>query len=173
MKPMAEDLSAERQAARDAVERFAPVTIAWAFEAEPASPKPLLNFYIDGVKTCNLFMLILGEHLTNPVRAEVQVASDYRRPMLVFCKDGSARRPEAGDLLRSLDVKYDSFANAVELQQKVRMSLGHRLLSLIRGEDAAPGQLGDRIARLRGFARQRRTVRILPTVPTCNTIRSP
>jgi hypothetical protein len=45
-----EDLFVEREAARAAVEHFAPITTAWAFESEPASSKPLLDFYIDAVK---------------------------------------------------------------------------------------------------------------------------
>jgi hypothetical protein len=53
------------------------------------------------------------------------------------------------------------------LQEKVRVSLGNHLLGLIRGEPPSTGQLGDRIARLRGFARQRRMVSLLPTVPAC------
>src|SRR2546422_11356796 len=68
---------------------------AWAFEAEPASPKPLLNFYLDAVKPCDVFLLIVGQHVTRPVGDEVQVAVDYRKPMLVFCKEVSTRDPEA------------------------------------------------------------------------------
>ena len=59
----------------------------------------------------------------------------------MFCKAGTARQPEAEDLLRSLNLKYDSFANAAELTQRIRVSLGHHLLSLIRGEATAVGQL--------------------------------
>ena len=44
-----EDLVSEREAARAAVEHFAPITTPWAFEAEPASAKLLLDFYIDAV----------------------------------------------------------------------------------------------------------------------------
>src|SRR5579862_1700633 len=109
MNPAIEDLAAERQVARAAVERFAPVTVAWAFEAEPASPKPLLDFYLDGVKTCDSFLLILGQHVTPPVRQELQVAQDYRKPMLVFCKQVPERAPDTQELLRTIDVKYDPF----------------------------------------------------------------
>jgi Domain of unknown function (DUF4062) len=167
MNPATEDLTAERTAARVAIERFVPITVAWAFEAEPASPKPLLDFYLGAAKTCDLFLLILGKHVTKPVRDEVQVACDYRKPMLVFCRDVASRQADARGLLRTLDLKYDAFMNAVELQEKVRLALGNHLLSLIRGESATTGQLGDRIARLRGFARQRREVSILPTIPAC------
>jgi len=160
-----EDLTAERQAARAAVEHFAPVTQAWAFEVEPASTKPLLASYLDEVKACDLFLLILGEHLTPPVNEEVGVARDYNKRMLVFCKDVPLRVPEADQLLRTLDCKYDRFTNAVELQDKIRRALGNHLLTLTQRDAAAGNQLGDRLARLRGFSKERRLVQILPTVP--------
>jgi hypothetical protein len=167
MNPSIEDLAAERQVARTAVERFAPMTVAWAFEAAPASSKPLLDFYLDAVKTCDAFLLIVGQHVTPPVREEAQVALDYRKPMLVFCKEAVVRAPKTQELLRMLDVKYDPFTNPVELQEKVRVSLGHHLLGLIRGEPVLTDQLGFRLARLRAFARERKTVSIVPTVPGC------
>jgi hypothetical protein len=119
-----EDLTAEREAARSAVERLAPITVAWAFEAEPASTKPLLDFYLGAVKTCDVFLLIVGEQATKPVHDEVQVARDYRKPMLVFRKEVVAVTADAEGLLRSIHVKYDAFTNAVELREKIRVSLG-------------------------------------------------
>jgi hypothetical protein len=129
-----EDLSAERQVVKSAVERSSPITVAWAFEAEPASPKPLLDFYLDAVKTCDAFILILGQRLTKPVRDEVQVALDYRKPMLAFCKRVQQRDPESEELLRAMDVKYDLFANAVELHEMIRQSIGGHLLEIVRGQ---------------------------------------
>jgi Domain of unknown function (DUF4062) len=167
MNTAIEDLGAERVAARTAIERFAPITVAWAFEAEPASPKPLLEFYIGAAKECDLFLLILGEYATNPVRDEVQVACDYRKAMLVFCKDVADRQPEAHGLLRSFDLKYDRFTDAMDLHGKIRVALGYHLLHLIRREEPSNNRLGDRLARLREFKRSRREVRIIPTVPVC------
>jgi len=167
MNQAIEDLSAERQVVKSAVERFSPITVAWAFEAEPASPKPLLDFYLDAVKTCDAFVLIVGQNLTKPVQNEVQVALDYRKPMLAFCKRVAQRDPEAQDLLQAMDVKYDLFANAVELHEMIRQSLGGHLLGIVRGQLALEVQLGDRLAQLRGFARQHRVVSIFPTIPIC------
>src|SRR5258708_39785619 len=126
-----EDLLGEREAMRSAVEHFAPITTAWAFESEPASPKPLLDFYIDAVKTSDLFVLVLGQHLTKPVKDEYDAARDHGKSMLVFCKDQPSRDAEVSELLRSLNTKYDSFVNAVELREKIRRSLGMEFLSLI------------------------------------------
>jgi hypothetical protein len=48
-------------------------------------------------------MLVIGRHATKPVRDEAQVAADYRKPVLVFCKDIAERQPETEELLRMLD----------------------------------------------------------------------
>jgi hypothetical protein len=162
-----EDLFAERAAARAAVDQFAPMTTAGAFESEPASVKPLLDFYIDAVKTSDLFVLILGQHLTKPVRDEYDAARDHGKSMLVFCKNMPSRHAEASELLRSLNAKYDDFVNAVELREKVRKSLGMQILGLIRNESGDAIRAGDRIAQLRRYSRDQFAVRILPLVPRC------
>lgn len=77
MNPAIEDLLNEREAAQRAVEQFAPITKPWAFEAEPASSKPLLDFCLGAVRTCDLFVLIVGQCVTDPVKAECQTARDY------------------------------------------------------------------------------------------------
>jgi hypothetical protein len=162
-----EDLLAEREAARAAVEHFAPITVPWAFETEPASAKPLLEFYIDAAKTCDLFVLIVGQRLTKPVKDEYETARDHAKPILVFCKAGLTRDADTGDLLRSLNAMYDSFANATELREKIRRSLGLHVLSVIRHEeDQGAIKLGDRIARLRTYTRNQRELKIVPTVPS-------
>ena len=162
-----EDLIAEREQVRSAVEHFAPATEAWAFEAEPASAKQLLDFYIDAVKTSDLFVLVLGQHLTKPVQDEYNAARDHGKPILAFSKHVVSREANAVELLRTLDSKYDSFTNAVELGEKVRRALGSHMLSLIRGDVSARIQPGDGLARLRVYAREGVSLRILPMVPPC------
>src|SRR5882672_343418 len=98
-----EELFAERESARAAVEHFAPITTPWAFESEPASSKPLLSFYIDAVKTSDLFLLILGKHLTKPVKDEYDAARDYGKSLLVFCKTELSRDADVTALLKSLN----------------------------------------------------------------------
>lgn len=174
MNRATEDLLAEREAARDAVDHFAPITAPWAFEDEPASAKPLLDFYINGVKSSDLFVLLIGARLTPPVKAEFDTARDHGKPMLVFAKAVPSREPDADQLLHSADVKYDTFVNATELREKLRRSLGGHLLTLIRGDGEQAFGTGDRLAQLRAYARNRTLVRILPMIPDCqcNTFRA-
>jgi Domain of unknown function (DUF4062) len=167
MNRATEDLLAEREAARGAVDHFSPITTPWAFEAEPASPKPLLDFYINGVKSSDLFVLLIGARVTEPVKAEFDTARDHGKPMLLFAKVVSSREPEADQLLYSANVKYDSFVNATELREKLRRSLGVHLLTLIRGDGEQSFGPGERAAQLRGYARNYTPVRILPMIPDC------
>jgi hypothetical protein len=165
MNRATEDLLAEREAVRGAVDHFGPVTIPWAFEAEPASPKPLLDFYINGVKSSDLFVLLVGAQMTEPVKAEFETARDHGKPMLVFAKALPSREPDADRVLHSANVKYDTFVNATELREKLRRSLGIHLLALIRGDGEQSFSPGDRLAQLRAYARNYTPVRILPMVP--------
>ncbi len=167
MNRATDDLLAEREAARGAVDHFGPITTPWAFEVEPASPKPLLDYYINGVKSSDLFVLLIGARLTPPVKAEFDTARDHGKPMLVFAKDVPSREPEADQLLHSANVKYDTFVNATELREKLRRSLGVHLLTLIRGDAEQSIGPGDRAAQLRGYARNYTPVRILPMIPDC------
>ena len=160
-----EDLVSEREAARAAVEHFAPITTPWAFEAEPASAKLLLDFYIDAVKSSDLFVLVVGQCITKPVKDEYDAARDHGKPMLVFAKTVASREQDADQLLHSANVKYDAFANATELREKVRRALGNHILALIRGDGEAYFRPGDRLAQLRAYARNYTPVRILPMVP--------
>jgi len=167
-----EDLLAEREAARGAVEHFAPITTAWAFEAEPASPKPLLDFYIDGVKSSDLFVLIVGHHMTTPVKDEFDTARDHGKPMLLFAKTVETRDPDASQLLHSANVKFDKFANATELREKIRRAVGDHVLRLIRGDGNEPLRPGDHLARLRAYSQTGTLVKILPLVPATTQYRN-
>ena len=167
MNRSTEDLLAGREAARAAVEHFAPLTVPWAFEAEPASPKPLLDVYICAAKTSDLFVLIVGQRITKPVKDEYDTARDHGKPMLLFAKAVASRKPEAEQLLGSANVKYDTFVSAAELREKIRQSLGIHLLTLIRGDGEQSFRSGDRLAQLRAYARNYTPVKILPMVPDC------
>ncbi|HPT28267.1 MAG TPA: DUF4062 domain-containing protein, partial [Bryobacteraceae bacterium] len=151
MNRSVEDLIAEREVARRAVENFSPITQAWAFEAEPASSKPLLDFYLDAVKTCDLLVMILGAKITKPVLAEYETAIEYQRPVLAFFKGVSERESGVEELRAKLDAKWDGFENATELYEKIRRALGSEMLRLVRGEEIDANRPGDRLARLRAL----------------------
>jgi Domain of unknown function (DUF4062) len=160
-----EDLLAEREAARAAIEHFAPIATAWAFETEPASPKPLLEFYIDAVKTSDLLVLILGQRVTKPVKDEYTAARDHNKPVLAFFKTVPSREPDADAIRTAFHAKYEGFDNAVELKERVRRALGLHLLGIVRGDEGQASRQGDRVARLRKFEREHRELKLSPTIP--------
>lgn len=124
MNPDREDLRPEREAAKAAIERFSPISTAWAFEHATVSSQPLLDFYLEAVKACDLLILIVGEEMTEPVRQEFITARDHGKPILVFRKSVSQRTPEAEAILREADKKYDDFADAAELARKIAIRSG-------------------------------------------------
>jgi len=162
-----EDLTAERNAAKDGVDSFAPIACTWAFESEPASSKPPRDSCIDAVKQCHVLALILGRVLTPVTKDEYDTARDYQKPILVFCKDVPARDPETLELLRGLDVKYAPFREAADLGPKVREAVGQQIRQWVRSDSSEEGSLGDRLAQLRAFKRAGTKVRVTPLIPPC------
>jgi len=163
--PEVDDLAEERRAVCSAVAQFPDVAKPWVFEDAPASSQRLADYYLDEVKRCDLFLLIVGRCVTKQVRAECQTALDYERPMLVFRKEVANREPSVEDFLRSLDVKYDSFSDARNLEALVRRGLGQELLSRIRDRSVARDSRVHILAALRRAMREKRNISISPIVP--------
>jgi hypothetical protein len=164
MRRSLEDLSAERESARAAVEHFDPIACAWAFENEPASTKRLRDSYIDEVKTCDLMVLIVAHCVTPAVRDEFDTARDYNKGILAFAKEAAEREPDALEMLRMLDAKYDRFTSAEDLGPKVRHAVGLEIRRRAEPE-VATGVRGDHLAYLRELKRTGRLIRIAPMIP--------
>ncbi len=163
----AEDLSAERAVTLQVLESLQPVVEPWAFERAPASSKRLHDSYIDEVKNCDVFVLILGSVLTPAVQEEFETARDHGKALLVFPKNVSDRQPEAQALLGAIDAKYDRFLTTEELRGKLRVALGHEILRRTKGEGLLAAE-GDSVpATLRKYASARQRVRVSPLVPAC------
>ena len=99
-------MEAERQAAQTAAQAI-PVTRPWLFEYSPASSLPLAESYLSKVRTCDIFVLLLGDTVTDPVKLEMETAQGADKPLLVFL-DAGAPQPVV-DSARSLGVKYAIF----------------------------------------------------------------
>ncbi len=149
-----EDLIAEREQVRSAVERFAPATAAWAFEAEPASAKPLLDFYIEAVKISDLFRPCARPTPHKASSGRIQCGPGSRQAHSGIQQAGSFERSQCRGVAAHTEQQVRAFTNAVELGEKVRRALGFHMLSLIRGDASARIQPGDGLARLRAHARE-------------------
>ena len=60
------ELLEERKAVKEAIEAL-PLTRPWVFESTPASADPLESSYLDKVKECDIFILLLGKGISEPV----------------------------------------------------------------------------------------------------------
>lgn len=120
----------ERDVVQEAVESIQ-ITRAWRFEKTPASSESAEDAYLSKVRSCDLFILVIGTLDRPAVRREYQVALETKRPILAFVE--KAQRPPALDeLVGSVGCKYRAYSSLAELKSAVRASVadeitrGHR-----------------------------------------------
>ena len=133
-------LLAERRAVGEALAAV-PLTRPWAFECTPASADPLEESYLDKVGECDLFILLLGQNITDPVRKEWQTASVTVKPRLVFLKK-CHRSLEAQTFVEAIDVKWVEFATTDELRRQVQEAVTDELIKGYRRYRLRPRDLG-------------------------------
>ncbi len=87
-----EDLGPERSEVIKTVKDYSPTT-PWAFEHTPASDLSAEDYYLRGVNDCHLFILLLGEQVTDAVRNEYNKAVELKKPIFSFVKDVQRSMP--------------------------------------------------------------------------------
>jgi hypothetical protein len=143
------ELADERYAAKEAVEAI-PFTRPWVFEYTPASTDPLEESYLVKVRECDLFILLLGQNITDPVRKEWQTAVAAGKPRLVLLKKGE-RNPEAQAFVKTIDVKWAEFATLNDLKRQVQEAVTDELIRSYRRyrlQSRDLGPLGEFLERL-------------------------
>lgn len=156
-----EDLLEERKVVREVVESHKFLK-AWAFEKAPASFEDLDESYLRNVDECDIFVVIVGAEASNAVAAEVQRAKQKNKPILVFAKAVSNRKPMAQVLLDNVGKKYAPFKTVEELQQAVKDAIEHALVIGVRSlSTTGRTPLGD----LRHLAEKKIHFHIQPMVP--------
>jgi len=142
-------MAAERQAAQVAIQAI-PLSRPWAFEHSPASSKPLAESYLSHVRGCDIFVLLLGAGVTDPVKAEVQTAQAAGKPLLVFL---SAQAPAGvADYARSLGVKYATYTDADSLAAALAEAVSDELITGYRRHSVPPtdwGRIGEFVERVK------------------------
>jgi hypothetical protein len=94
--------------------------VPWAFERTPASSEDLQESYLRPVEECDLFILIIGAQVTEPVIAECLRAKEQDKHILVFVKKVERRSQAVQLLLKQIDKKYAPFGSPEELTQQVK-----------------------------------------------------
>ena len=133
------DMRAEREAAEAAI-RAIPLSRPWVFEHSPASALLLAESYLRKVRECDIFVLLLGATLTDPVKREVETAQAAGKPLLVFL---SASAP--ADVIayaQALGVKYATYQDTSDLAANVAEAVGDELITGYRRYRVPPGDLG-------------------------------
>jgi TatA/E family protein of Tat protein translocase len=133
MDPQCEDLRAERVAAKKAIEAFPQLTRAWRFEDSPASPETAGRVYLNKVKECDIFVLVLGEEITRPALREYATARKYGKPRLVFlkrCERTSATQAFVEKIRK--EVKYVEFNTSDDLDRQIWIAVATFLIQQAR-----------------------------------------
>jgi hypothetical protein len=139
-------MEAERAAARAAIQAI-PLTRPWLFEFSSASSLPLAESYLSKVAGCDIFVLLLADRVTDPVKQEVATAKAAGKPLLVFLS--AAAPPGVTAYARSLGVKYATYDSDLTglrdpsgLSGKVAEAVADELITGYRRHGVPRGELG-------------------------------
>ena len=91
------------------------------------------------MRACDIFVLLLGATVTDPVKQEVKTAQDAGKPLLVFLN--AAAPADVTAYAQSLGVKYATYLDAADLRAKVVEAVGDELITGYRRHGVARGDL--------------------------------
>jgi N-acetylglutamate synthase-like GNAT family acetyltransferase/predicted transcriptional regulator len=126
-----EDLSAERNAVREAIESIT-LTVPWAFELSPAEPSPAEAVYLREVRASDMLVLVVSNTHTSAVQAELDAADASSTPILAFVRsvDPDEETKPRRELLQWLRqrVKYRHFRTLDVLRELVVKSVSSEIV---------------------------------------------
>ena len=122
MNKKLENLEAERNIARVAIEDVG-FARPWLFEETPASSERLSDLLLKKVERSDLFIIILGMHITDNVILEYQAALKSGVPHLIFLKGGVNRAEKTEEFIKQINIKYKEFWNLNDLREQITASL--------------------------------------------------
>lgn len=117
-----EEFREERTRAKSLIDGYGFLQ-AWVFEHEPAAATALEESYVQFVRDCSIFVLIVGETITEPVRAEYLEAKAAGKRILILTKVAQTRSAAAIQLLAEADAKYASFGGATDFEQVLQHAI--------------------------------------------------
>jgi hypothetical protein len=122
----------ERVIVEEAVKTGIPLALTWVFERAPASSEEITESYLARVRECDIYLLLLGQDISDPVKVEYQTAVKCEKPRLCFVQEGVERTPALEEFLPTLqaDVKYVTFTDEASLRLEVLRAVR---VELVRG----------------------------------------
>ena len=130
------ELSEERQVLRQSIAGLG-ITKPWIFESTPASTHLLEESYLDKVRKCDFFMLLIDENISSATEKEFQTALQNHRPILAFLKkekddQEKHRSPAAETLISRIPTKWATFSDPTDLALKARISITDEIIQRVR-----------------------------------------
>lgn len=86
---------------------------------------------MNGVKECDLFLLLLKKVITKPVKKEIDTAKRLKKPMFIFLYD-DAQSKNTKKVINNLKVKYKRFDSLDELKKEVKRALINELVTVYK-----------------------------------------
>lgn len=103
-------MKGERDTAYRTIDSF-PITRPWAFEYTSASSQNVDDAYLSKVRTCDIFLMILGKDYSEPVVLEYRTAIESRKPTLIFVTAGEKDEKQT-EFIDSLPPKYAPYTDS-------------------------------------------------------------
>jgi len=120
----------ERAAVEEAIRTGIQLAHTWVFERAPASSEAIVESYLARVRECDVYLLILGDDVSDPVKAEYRTAVECTKPRLCFVQEGVERTEALKEFLPTLqaDVKYATFTDEESLRREVLRAVRQELV---------------------------------------------
>jgi hypothetical protein len=138
-----------------------PLTVQWDFNFTSASSGRLSDEYLDQIWDCDLYLLLVGEGITDAVKKEYEVAAEAEKPTVALVKEGP-RTEEAKEFVRGLKRKPRPrlFVSVEDLEYQVEAGVSDELIKCfkrLRLEESEMRELARR--RVESIAEERRQTR--------------
>jgi len=154
------ELADERLALKQSVLNL-PLSVRWDFNFTSASSGRLSDEYLDQIWDSDLYLVLVGEGITDAVKREYEVAIEADKPTVALVKDGP-RSEEAKEFVRSLKSKPRPrlFVSVEDLAYQVEAGISDELIKCfkrLRLEESEMRELARR--RVESIAEERRQTR--------------
>jgi tetratricopeptide (TPR) repeat protein len=120
----------ERAAVEEAIRTGITLAHTWVFERTPASSEAIAESYLARVRECDVYLLILGDDVSDPVKDEYRTAVECGKPRLCFVQEGVERTEALEEFLPTLraDLKYATFSDEESLRREVLRAVRQELV---------------------------------------------
>ncbi|MGH9684138.1 MAG: DUF4062 domain-containing protein [Candidatus Acidiferrales bacterium] len=156
-----EEFREERRIAKVVIDSY-PFLESWVFEQEGASAAPLEERYLQEVRNCSIFLVLLGQVVTKPVRKEFLEAKANGKRILVLLKQSDSMSDNVSQLICQADAKYGFFQDSSDFEGTLRQALNNEISRAVAEpiEKRAAKRKETRLCELSSTA-----VRITPVFP--------